>query len=81
MIICTGTCTKSTRKVKEMVNFRSLLISRSVPALDTLGLVYFHLGRVSDSINMYEEIQKLAPDNAESLVHYVSRVYVFTSHI
>lgn len=79
MIICTGT--KSTRKVKEMVNFRSLMISRSVRALDTLGLVYFHLGRVSDSINMYEEIQKLAPDNAESLVHYVSRVYVFTSHI
>lgn len=54
----------------EEILSRSLMISRSVPALDTLGLVYFHLGRVSDSINMYEEIQKLAPDNAESLVHY-----------
>jgi cytochrome c-type biogenesis protein CcmH/NrfG len=53
------------------LKFRSLMISRSVPALDTLGLVYFYLGRVSDSINTYEEIQRLAPDHTESLLHYV----------
>lgn len=54
MIICIGI--KLIRKVKEMVNFRSLMISRSVLVLDIFGFVYFYLGRVLDFINMYEEI-------------------------
>ncbi|XP_061189465.1 protein O-mannosyl-transferase TMTC1-like [Saccostrea echinata] len=54
----------------EEILSRSLMISRSIQAMDSLGLLYFRLGRVSDSINMYKEIQTLDPDNAQSLLHF-----------
>ncbi|XP_052088184.1 protein O-mannosyl-transferase TMTC1-like [Mytilus californianus] len=53
---------------------QALLLGRSSEALDMLGLVYYQMGRYSESVRVFEEILGVNPNNTDVMTHYAQVV-------
>jgi tetratricopeptide (TPR) repeat protein len=48
------------------------MLERSAQVLDMLGLIYYQMGRTTESVNLYEEIFRKNPNSTDATTHYVS---------
>lgn len=49
---------------------RVLMLERSAQVLDMLGLIYYQMGRTTESVNLYEEILRKNPNSTDATTHY-----------
>lgn len=53
-----------------LVLHRILDQGANIDAMDVLGLVYFQMGRIPESISLYEDLNRENPNNTEVATHY-----------